>query len=244
VSTLYLDLGNTKAKWQLADASGALIYDELSVFLQSKAPLVSKVVIASVQSAQRQQQLIRQMKAFLPVTFAQCRVTSAALGVKCAYKEVAKLGVDRWLVVLAAWHRYQQPCVIADLGTAATIDVVDEQGHQGGYIVSGLSLALEGLLKGTQNIRPDPSNFQNAHLNPGANTAEAIYNGALLSLVALIETSYQNLLKTHSQAKLILAGGDAPIVGSHIGCQFELIEDLVFQGMRLLDEAGLVECIS
>ena len=110
--------------------------------------------------------------------------------------------------------------------------------------IRGLSLALEGLLKGTQNIRPDPSNFQNAHLNPGANTAEAIYNGALLSLVALIETSYQNLLKTHSQAKLILAGGDAPIVGSHIGCQFELIEDLVFQGMRLLDEAGLVECIS
>ena len=60
MSTLYLDLGNTKAKWQLADASGALTYDELSVFLQSKAPLVSKVVIASVQSAQRQQQLISQ----------------------------------------------------------------------------------------------------------------------------------------------------------------------------------------
>ena len=77
MSTLYLDLGNTKAKWQLADASGALIYDELSVFLQSKAPSVSKVVIASVQSAQRQQQLISQMKAHLPVTFNAYFVMSA-----------------------------------------------------------------------------------------------------------------------------------------------------------------------
>ena len=72
------------------------------------------------------------------------------------------------------------------------------------------------------------------------NTAEAIYHGALYSLVALIESSYQNLLKSFPQAKLILAGGDAALVGSHLYSQHELVEDLVFEGMQLLESAALL----
>ena len=49
----------------------------------------------------------------------RCLVSRQALGVTCAYENPNKLGVDRWLAVLAAWYRYRKPCLVVDLGTAA-----------------------------------------------------------------------------------------------------------------------------
>lgn len=241
MSTLYFDLGNTKAKWFWQGQIGSLAYEGFQNSLPACVHQVDRLVVASVLGESQFQQVVSNLKAVTEAPIKRCIVTAEALGVTCAYQDTSKLGVDRWLALLAGWHRYSVPCVVADLGTAATVDVVGSGGdHQGGYIVSGLMLALEGLLQGTQNIKPDPLNFRQAQLGPGCSTAEAVYNGALLSLVSLIETSYQNLLKSHSEAKLILAGGDAPIVGSHLTPQYELIEDLVFQGMQLLDRANLV----
>ncbi|TNC85095.1 MAG: hypothetical protein CSH49_18330 [Alcanivorax sp.] len=244
MSVLYLDFGNSRFKWRLSDGGiTAQSYEGFDAWLHSLSGHgdLTAVVFASVLTERRQEGITEQLKSALSLPLQRCVVTSSALGVQCAYRDLDRLGIDRWLAVVAAWAKYGEACAVVDAGTAATLDFVDVAGHHlGGYIVSGLTLALQGLLAGTDNIRPDPAGFESAALVPGVNTAEAIYHGALYSLVALIESSYQNLLKSFPQAKLILAGGDAALVGSHLYSQHELVEDLVFEGMQLLESAALL----
>lgn len=245
MTTLYIDFGNSRIKWRLGDGveAGIQDYDAFDGWLKniSVRSDIEAVVIASVLSDARQKALSDTVRGYLDLPVNRCVVTRGALGVRCAYADLERLGIDRWLAVVAVWNRAKSACLVADLGTAATLDFVDSAGnHKGGYIVSGLELSLRGLLSGTDNIKPDPSGFGLANLNPGVSTAEAIYNGALHALVALIESSYQNLLKSSPEAKLILAGGDAPLVGSYLSNQYELVEGLVFDGMRLLEQSGLL----
>ncbi|AUM12080.1 type III pantothenate kinase [Ketobacter alkanivorans] len=245
MTTLYLDFGNTRVKWRLGQKKDVVVqeYHEFEAWLQGLAgqSQITSAVVASVLGQARQAVLTEVVQRCLAVPVKRCVVTGEALGVRCAYADVSRLGIDRWLAVVAAWSREKSACVVADLGTAATLDFVDSAGvHAGGFIVSGLELSLRGLLSGTDNIKPSPSGFEMASLKPGINTAEAVYNGALHALVALIESSYQNLLKSSPEAKLILAGGDAPLVGSHLSSTYELAQGLVFDGMRLLEQAELL----
>ena len=244
MSTLYLDFGNSRVKcWEPGNEINVQGYDGFQEWFSGRvvAGHVDKVVFASVLGSERQLSMVQCMQQAPCYEIKRCVVTAEALGVRCAYRELDRLGIDRWLAVLAAWERARGACVVADLGTAATLDVVDDIGqHVGGYIVSGLQLSLKGLLAGTDNIRPDPAGFDVATLVPGCNTAQAVYNGALHSLVALIESSYQKLLKSFPKAKLILAGGDAALVGCHLQYPFERVDGLVFEGMQLLEKAALL----
>ncbi|HRN63017.1 MAG TPA: type III pantothenate kinase, partial [Luteimonas sp.] len=55
-------------------------------------------------------------------------------GLRIAYAEPSRLGVDRFLAMLAA-HARGGACLVVGVGTALTIDFVDAQGrHHGGRI--------------------------------------------------------------------------------------------------------------
>ena len=86
---------------------------------------------------------------------AYCCITSgrAAAGVVNGYADPSLLGVDRWVAVVGAYHRVRGAVVVADIGTAATIDVVAADGrHRGGYIVPGPRLMVASLLGGTSDL--------------------------------------------------------------------------------------------
>ncbi len=83
------------------------------------------------------------------------RITTrrVAAGVVNGYADPSLLGVDRWLAVIGAYQRVQGACVVADIGTAATVDVVAADGrHRGGYIVPGPQLMVASLLRGTSDL--------------------------------------------------------------------------------------------
>src|SRR5690606_23289335 len=81
------------------------------------------------------------------------------LGVRCAYRDPSRLGVDRWVTVIAA-HRAAaarkdgpRPACVINAGTALTFDAVDVRGrHLGGLILPGPRLAAEALASGTERI--------------------------------------------------------------------------------------------
>lgn len=241
---LYMDMGNTRIKWWSRQQNnyGVLDYSKLEselVSLRKQLGETGAVIIASVLGKEKTRSVVELLWLYLSENVKQCVVSREAVGVACAYQEPQKLGVDRWLAVLAVWNRYKSACQVVDLGTALTIDQIDDKGnHLGGFIVSGLELSINGLLKGTQNIRPDPLLFNNACLDPGKNTTQAVYHGALLAAVSIIETSYVNATKRNNDTKLILVGGDAALVGSHLRCDYQLVSNLVFQGMQLLESAN------
>ena len=70
------------------------------------------------------------------------------------YRDPERLGVDRWLALIAARERSKQPTVIVDAGSACTIDLLDSEGrHLGGYILPGLTAMGEALVRGTHQIQ-------------------------------------------------------------------------------------------
>jgi type III pantothenate kinase len=74
-------------------------------------------------------------------------VTSAAYaGLRIAYAEPARLGVDRFLAMLGARARSAAPVLVCGVGTALTLDLVDAGGqHLGGRIAPSPQLMREAL---------------------------------------------------------------------------------------------------
>ena len=77
----------------------------------------------------------------------------SAGGIRNAYPEPAKLGVDRWLAMLGGHALERGAVCVVSVGTAMTIDGVDADGrHLGGVIVPGPDLMVGSLLKNTSDI--------------------------------------------------------------------------------------------
>ena len=245
MTALYFDLGNTRVKWAAGAEGGVIEYDALDVDLTSLARKYSgcdAVVFASVVKDARRHDFLQSVHARFGSAVHECLVTSAALGVRCGYTDVGRLGIDRWLAVLAGWSRTKAPVLVVDLGTAATLDFVDRSGaHLGGFIVPGLKLGLTALLAGTSNIIVDTDLLFQSNRDPGTSTNEAVYHGSVAAMCAVIETSLIRHQRTEPDAKLLLTGGDAALVARHLGCHYQLQDDLVFAGMKLLHEQKLTK---
>jgi type III pantothenate kinase len=152
-----------------------------------------------------------------------------AFGVKNAYQEPNKLGVDRWLCLTAGYQAYQKPLCIVDCGTAITVDMIDASGnHLGGLISPGLRLMKESLVNSTENLKPT-----NAGHPPGlaTNTDAAIHNGTLSAACGLVDL----VLKNHpDNTQLLLTGGDAETIAANLSQPTTIDPKLVLRGLALL----------
>ena len=94
-----------------------------------------------------------------------------------AYHDVAAMGVDRWLALLAAWSRYKKPLCVMDCGTALTLDVILEDGqHAGGFILPGLPLMVAALAREAHGIHDHRE--RELQLEFGRSTAACINNAS------------------------------------------------------------------
>ncbi|MFZ2406205.1 MAG: type III pantothenate kinase [Methylobacter sp.] len=233
---LLIDMGNTRLKWAVTTA-GQIIpgqsllntrinRDEL-IRLWKGAYRPRRIVVSCV-SAGRLLELVQSVarELWLDVDIILVKSQAQAFGVINAYQQPEKLGVDRWLSLIAVWQQYQAPACIVDCGTAITVDVIDAGGrHQGGLISPGLTLMKKALGQGTEAL---PFN-ESSHAFGLANYTEAaIYSGALAAAIGLIE---------HVQAKhldhkqLILTGGDAELIAGQLSIASIVDPDLVLRGL-------------
>ena len=60
------------------------------------------------------------------------------------------LGTDRSVACVAAIHKYGAPLILADMGTATTVDAISRQGvYMGGCITAGARISIEALFQKT-----------------------------------------------------------------------------------------------
>lgn len=155
-------------------------------------------------------------------------------GVINAYGDAsASLGIDRWLGLLAAHAMLSDVCVV-DCGTAITLDVLRHDGcHLGGYILPGLALMSDALIRDTERVRFTVS--VPAVLDLGKNTAAAVMNGAMLAVVAMIER-----VAAEHQVKIVLTGGDARIISAQLSAAHVVESELLLHGLqRYFADAGI-----
>ena len=85
--------------------------------------------------------------------------TASACGVTNGYDHPNRLGVDRWVALIGARHRVLErgaarPVLVVMVGTAVTVDALDETGRfLGGLILPGFGLMLRALEMGTAGLK-------------------------------------------------------------------------------------------
>jgi type III pantothenate kinase len=237
---LELDVGNSRIKWrQIAEADARLIacgdvpgfVELLDVAELSRKPVM--VRMCSVRGGEVNEQLGQWVEDKYGLELQHAVVSSSCGGVSNQYADPGRLGIDRWLAMLAAFNKARGSCVIIDAGTALTVDVISATGqHIGGYIVPGLSLMRDSLTANTR-IRLSEAG-SSASLSLGHSTDAAVFNGTLVTLLALIQRVSQSILSEDPQTKVYFTGGDADLLHSLSAIDSsERVPGLVFDGLAV-----------
>lgn len=238
---LLLDLGNTRLKWAVRDGAawhsrGAVGWDSDIAAALSEAwrelPALDDAVGASVVDAAREAAVADAVRAAGSLVPFWLRTPAVACGVRNAYDEPQRLGVDRFLAMVAAYDAGHAPCILAGVGTALTLDALAADGrHLGGLIAPGPQLMQQSLVGATARVRPErPGEV----LDAAANTADAVASGCWQAAAALIERFARRM--SHSlggNPSLHLGGGDAAALLPLLECPAALAEDGVLHGLAV-----------
>lgn len=150
--------------------------------------------------------------------------------------EPASIGVDRLCAAVAAYDRLGSACVVADFGTAITIDCVSRDGvFLGGAILPGLGMGARGLHEMTAQLPLVKA--RRADWTFGRNTEEAIIGGLVLgtrgALRCFVEAYATDLGEWPT---VILTGRDAHLVCGEVG-KSDLVQaivpELVLRGVAM-----------
>ena len=148
---LDLDWGNSRIKWRCGAAAGSVATSDWQELPELR---VDRVRLSRVGGTDSDDEIHGALTRRYGVAVERAVTTSALAGVVCGYDEPASMGVDRWLALIAAWREFGRALVVADFGTAITVDFVDADGqHEGGYIVPGIGLARSALNQQTRANR-------------------------------------------------------------------------------------------
>jgi type III pantothenate kinase len=132
------------------------------------------------------------------------------LPVQIDYRTPATLGLDRIAAAVGASQVLPATAaLIADAGTALTLDIVDASStFRGGNISPGLSLRFSSLHQHTDAL--PLLSAQGPAPDFGYDTATAIRSGVLKSIAAEIQANFTDAHRLFGASKIILTGGDAP----------------------------------
>ena len=140
----------------------------------------------------------------------------------------AGTGADRLANGVAAWNRVKGACVVVDVGTATTFDVVNARGEfVGGMIAPGPSLQARSLHEHTAllprvTVRP-------AARAIGQSTSAAINAGVHFGLVGLVWEGLDRIERELGvRPRSLATGGGAALVR---GCVDEVVDWLTLEGI-------------
>ena len=147
--------------------------------------------------------------------------------------EPEKVGTDRVVSAAAAYAVVKDAVVVADLGTAVTIDLVDDNGiFLGGAICPGLEIGALALKEHTAQLPKIKITRPKAPY--GKNTTDAINCGLYYSAVATV----QEIIRRYAEdlgkwPQTVLTGSAAEIIKDD--CEFldSYVPNLVVKGIVL-----------
>ena len=150
------------------------------------------------------------------------------------YRHPRQVGQDRLVGAYAALSEFKRDCIVVDLGTAITIDVVTKAGeYLGGVIAPGLDISLEALASRTA-LLPKVELKQPPELL-GRDTANSIRSGILYGCVALCDGLVAGLKRRYAPNAVVVAtGGASSLVTRHTRTIDHLRPHLVLEGLYRL----------
>ncbi len=241
---LEIDYGNTRLKWRLLDADSSECSAKGAVInLIDLIPSLQKAGCSglvfcracSVRSADENMQLAALIQSSYGVTVTYVKSVKKAAGVTNGYLQANKLGVDRWLAIVAAYNKLKHACVVIDCGTAVTADYIAADGqHLGGCIAPGLKMLRAMLQQGTQLSIDTATPLFSSEFRFGNNTQLAVDAGVAAMYRGFVEEQLKIAKELLGASFTVLCtGGDSAIVYA-VTDEAVCEEDLVFSGLAIV----------
>jgi type III pantothenate kinase len=241
---LLLDAGNSRLKWAILrnghfesggvlDLAGGAI-KELASAAWAELDTPESVVVSNVNGEPFRRALNSWVKRHWKLSPDYVVAEAELFGIRNAYAESARLGIDRWLALLAARELFNGPVCIVDCGTALTIDALAQDNrHLGGLIIPGLKLMRDALVGRAETIREQMQSASHEQVRLlGADTGSAVVGGTLYAIVAVIDRVMADLrAELGSGLRCVLTGGDALGVLPLLATRAHLEADLVLLGL-------------
>lgn len=242
---LELDLGNTRAKWRIVKdcvevvAQGVANLDD---WLNGELPAawrlgVERVRIASVLALAVENELNEKIQSALHIPVKLARSAASCCGVSNAYANPDRLGVDRWLALIAAYKLRDEAVIVVDVGTALKVDAVDDAGrHLGGYIIPGAALMELALLQGTDRVRYEGGRpLESVVL--GRDTRSCVQHGIAAALVGTVLIAIEQFKPSiGKQPHLCITGGSGALLKQRLEdvgiLDISFVSDLVLDGLH------------
>lgn len=234
---LQVDAGNSGAKWRLVEGGEVvargrldLDVDDTPAALADAARAAGEIWLASVLDERREAALEACLSRLSPIPQRHARSERRCAGVENSYEDPSRMGVDRWLALLAARQRVAGRVCVVDVGTALTIDLLAADGrHEGGYIIPGRDLLERALLSGTGRVRDAERDLWS--LDPGQGTGTAVSSGAALALVGAVREALR--CAGSPSPALIFCGGAGDRLLQLLDVAGITAPDLVFEGLEV-----------
>jgi type III pantothenate kinase len=220
-SSLFIDIGNSAVKWRTPDSE--VFTQKVDIFSSKLLPeaelaWVSAVAHPNILQAIKAQfsnvKLVEPLKQYGRLTL--------------SYDDPSKLGVDRFLAMLAALERFPNlPLLVIDAGSAVTFDVIDAKGmHQGGLIMPGLKALRESFAKfSTNDLSINTSELKNS-------TEGAWQSGTHAMLVSAVNSQIHNFELKYPGGVITICGGIVKEIIKELPVSVKSFDNLVLDGLE------------
>lgn len=248
VTFLTIDIGNTRLKWAVFETArpcarmlthGAVFLEHIDQLAEREwARLAAPAVMLGCNVAG--DAVRRRVEEQLELWDVAPRwVVPGAVGggVTNGYDYPSRLGADRFVAQVGARHRATleadpRPVVVVMIGTAVTVDALDQRGRfLGGLIVPGHGIMLRALEGGTAGLR-----VPTGEVVPfPTNTSDALTSGGTYAITGTIERMWRHLKdRSGIPPRILMTGGAGWKVSPHLDTPHELLDSLIFDGLLVL----------
>jgi type III pantothenate kinase len=242
---LAIDIGNTRLKWALhtAPSRDAPLLAQGAEFLENidrlaegdwaGLPHPSRMLGCTVAGDAVKRRVEEQMELW-DVSANWVVASASEAGLTNGYDYPARLGADRWVAMIGAWHRSvaqgaPRPLVVVMVGTAVTVDAIDTHGKfLGGLILPGHGIMLRALESGTAGLHVPTGNV----CEFPTNTSDALTSGGTYAIAGAVERMVQHL-RQHcgAEPRCLMTGGAGWKMAPNMSVPFELVDNLLFDGL-------------
>jgi type III pantothenate kinase len=235
-TTIAIDAGNTRLKWGVRDGTrwverGALPTGEAARLARLRTaagwPAGAPVVACCVAGKLVEDEIANVLAGRFPLV-RWLRSSAEACGVRNHYEEPARLGADRWAAMLGArgicagrvprhLRRYGDDRRLARRRRRVS-RWTDPSWRRPDAFLVGAQHGAAALRR-----RPLPASRR-------ATPPDAIFSGCLYAQIGAVERMYA-AMRDESEVLCLLTGGAAPCLAPHLSVPFQLMENLILDGL-------------
>jgi type III pantothenate kinase len=246
-----LDIGNSRLKWALYEtphpsspvvAQGVCFLENIDQLAENEwADLpVPTHILGCIVAGDAIKGRVKEQLDIWDATPQWVVASEAEGGVTNGYDYPTRLGADRWVAIIGARQRLIQqglagkPLVVVMVGTAVTVEAIDPSGKfLGGFIIPGHGIMLKALESGTAGLHVPTGEVV---LFP-TNTSDALTSGGTYAIAGAVERMMDHVRSYSGQEPhCIMTGGAGWKMAPSMSTQFELVDNLIFDGLLAIAE--------